>query len=229
MIDHALYQRSRGPAKVITSGTPKPANPVEHVRDVPFRAHRQGMYRMDAAESRTGRIQPGCGSLDGNRRAKVKRSGAVPRRMAKRDRCIDGRGTAELGQMREDVDGPPGRRVPVRFAERTVWNLITRRATDTPDGVMAIDERRRSLTFAHYSAALRAGRRGTAGPWGDGRDPTSPWQLPTRLDAWSSSAPWLDCRPFRFLSSPLSRSRDVLCPRADQVELCRRARNVARP
>jgi len=84
--------------------------------------------------------------------------------------------------MLEGVDGPPGRRIPVRFAERTVWGLIARRASDTPDGVMAVDERRRSLTFAHYRERCERVAAGlqTLGVTAEAR---VSWQLPTCLDA----------------------------------------------
>jgi cyclohexanecarboxylate-CoA ligase len=84
------------------------------------------------------------------------------------------------------IDGhsefPPGRRVPVRFAERTVWNLISGRAADTPDGVMAVDERRRSLTFAQYRVRCEQVAAGLQA-LGVTVDTRVSWQLPTCLDA----------------------------------------------
>jgi len=84
--------------------------------------------------------------------------------------------------MRQDVDGPPGRRVPTQFAERTVWDLIARRATDTPDGVMAIDEQRRSLTFAQYRQRCEQVAAGLQ-TLGVTTETHVSWQLPTCLDA----------------------------------------------
>jgi cyclohexanecarboxylate-CoA ligase len=82
----------------------------------------------------------------------------------------------------EGIDGPPGQRVPVRFAERTVWELVARRAADTPDGVMAIDEQRRSLTFAHYQERCEQVAAGLQA-LGVTAETHVAWQLPTCLDA----------------------------------------------
>ena len=84
--------------------------------------------------------------------------------------------------MLEDVDGPPGQRVPVRFAARTVWDLIARRATDTPDAVMAIDEQRRSLTFGRYEQRCQQVAAGLQA-LGVTAATHVAWQLPTCLDA----------------------------------------------
>ncbi len=87
-----------------------------------------------------------------------------------------------FGEMLEDVDGPPGQRVPVRFAARTVWDLIARRATDTPDAVMAIDEQRRSLTFGRYEQRCQQVAAGLQA-LGVTAATHVAWQLPTCLDA----------------------------------------------
>jgi acyl-CoA synthetase (AMP-forming)/AMP-acid ligase II len=68
-----------------------------------------------------------------------------------------------------------------------MWRLVQERAAATPDALLAVDERDRSLTFAAFearceevAAALHAG--------GDGRPPVTEgtvvaWQLPTWLEA----------------------------------------------
>ena len=89
---------------------------------------------------------------------------------------------ARLGHVPEGIDGPPGRRLPARFAERTVWDLIARRATDTPDGVMAIDEQRQSLTFAQYRQRCEQVAAGFQA-LGVTAETRVSWQLPTCLDA----------------------------------------------
>jgi len=76
----------------------------------------------------------------------------------------------------------PGRRVPVQFPEQTIWALIARRALDTPDGVMAIDERRQSLTFAQYQERCERVAAGLQA-LGVSAEVNVSWQLPTRLDA----------------------------------------------
>jgi cyclohexanecarboxylate-CoA ligase len=63
-----------------------------------------------------------------------------------------------------------------------VWDLITRRATDTPDGVMAIDERRQSLTFAQYRQRCERVAAGFQA-LGVTAETRVSWQLPTCLDA----------------------------------------------
>ena len=79
------------------------------------------------------------------------------------------------------VEGVPGLRVPPRF-DGTVWDLIVRRALESPDAVMAVDERLRSMTFAEYRDRCE---RVAAGFHGRGVAAGShvSWQLPTGLEA----------------------------------------------
>jgi len=63
-----------------------------------------------------------------------------------------------------------------------VWQLVERRARATPDKLMLIDERDRSLTFAQFALAAEYV---AAGLMGLGVEPGSSvsWQLPTNLEA----------------------------------------------
>jgi acyl-CoA synthetase (AMP-forming)/AMP-acid ligase II len=63
-----------------------------------------------------------------------------------------------------------------------VWDLIARRATDSADGVMAVDERRRSLTFAQYRQRCERVAAGFQA-LGVTAETRVSWQLPTCLDA----------------------------------------------
>jgi len=96
------------------------------------------------------------------------------------DRC--GNHSAGRSDGPRVIEGLPGLRVPTRFADRTVWELIVRRATESPDAVMAVDERRRSLTFGEYRKWCE---RVAAGLHERGVVAGShvSWQLPTGMEA----------------------------------------------
>jgi len=65
---------------------------------------------------------------------------------------------------------------------RSLWELVERRADETPDAPLAIDEDQRTLTFGDYRAASERAAAGLAGlGLGDGT-PVS-WQLPTWLES----------------------------------------------
>src|SRR5215216_3560702 len=76
-----------------------------------------------------------------------------------------------------------GRRVETMISDaRSLWELIERRADETPDAPLAIDEDQRTLTFGDYRAASERAAAGLAGlGLGDGT-PVS-WQLPTWLES----------------------------------------------
>ena len=64
----------------------------------------------------------------------------------------------------------------------TIWQLIERRAGETPDDVMLIDESDRRVTFGEFrdqAAALAAGLAGA----GIGSESRVTWQLPSSIDA----------------------------------------------
>ena len=49
------------------------------------------------------------------------------------------------------------------FTDKNLWRLIERRASETPDAQMVVDERGHSLTFAGYRDA--AERQGIRAAW----------------------------------------------------------------
>jgi len=68
------------------------------------------------------------------------------------------------------------------FANRTIWDLLERRASATPDALFALDENGRSMTFGDLH---RSAQRVAAGLLGHGIDTNSvvAWQLPNWLES----------------------------------------------
>jgi cyclohexanecarboxylate-CoA ligase len=65
---------------------------------------------------------------------------------------------------------------------RSLWELIERRADQTPDSLLAIDEDQRTLTFGDYRAESERAAAGLAGLGLGAGTPVS-WQLPTWLES----------------------------------------------
>jgi acyl-CoA synthetase (AMP-forming)/AMP-acid ligase II len=65
---------------------------------------------------------------------------------------------------------------------RSLWELLEKRVEATPDGVMAIDDTGRLLTFADYRAAAERSAAGLA-RLGIGSGDVVSWQLPTWLES----------------------------------------------
>ena len=65
---------------------------------------------------------------------------------------------------------------------KSLWELIERRADETPDALLAIDEDQRALTFGDYRAASERAAAGLAGLGLGAGTPVS-WQLPTWLES----------------------------------------------
>jgi acyl-CoA synthetase (AMP-forming)/AMP-acid ligase II len=61
---------------------------------------------------------------------------------------------------------------------RTLWELATKRATETPDARMVIDERGESMTFAQFVGAAERAAAGLAA-MGIGEGDVVSWQLPS--------------------------------------------------
>jgi acyl-CoA synthetase (AMP-forming)/AMP-acid ligase II len=66
--------------------------------------------------------------------------------------------------------------------EPNLWALVERRAAETPDGLLAIDEEGRRLSFAGYRAAAERAAAGLAAR-GVGPGTRVSWQLPTWLES----------------------------------------------
>jgi acyl-CoA synthetase (AMP-forming)/AMP-acid ligase II len=65
---------------------------------------------------------------------------------------------------------------------RNLWELLEKRVDATPDGVMAVDESGRALTFAEYRAEAERAAAGLA-RLGIGAGDVVSWQLPTWLES----------------------------------------------
>src|SRR6478672_6610895 len=57
---------------------------------------------------------------------------------------------------------PLGNRVPLMIEGRTLWDLVERRAKETPDATFLTDEAKRTMTFAEYKAASERAAAGLA-------------------------------------------------------------------
>ena len=90
---------------------------------------------------------------------------------------------------------------------RTLWELIERRAADTPDAEMAVDEDGRRLTFRQYHDACERAAAGLAAR-GVGEGDVVSWQLPT----WIESLVLVGALAgyYHRLDGPLMRFVDIL-------------------
>ena len=66
---------------------------------------------------------------------------------------------------------------------RTLWDLVERRAQDTPDAVFLTDETKRTMTFGEYKAAAERAAAGLAA-MGVGEGTAVTWQLPTWIESF---------------------------------------------
>jgi acyl-CoA synthetase (AMP-forming)/AMP-acid ligase II len=64
----------------------------------------------------------------------------------------------------------------------SMWDLIDRRATLSPDRPMLIDESDRTVTFGEFRDRVERVAAGLAAAYGIGEGTTVAWQLPTRVD-----------------------------------------------
>jgi acyl-CoA synthetase (AMP-forming)/AMP-acid ligase II len=66
---------------------------------------------------------------------------------------------------------------------RTLWSLIERRAAESPEATMAIDQQGRTLTYGHYRDAVGACARTLVAHHGVRPGDVVSWQLGTSIDA----------------------------------------------
>ena len=64
----------------------------------------------------------------------------------------------------------------------SLWELIQRRVAETPDGAMAVDEDKRTMTYREYRAAAERAAAGLA-ELGIGEGTPVSWQLPTSMES----------------------------------------------
>jgi cyclohexanecarboxylate-CoA ligase len=66
---------------------------------------------------------------------------------------------------------------------RTLWELVERRAQESPDALFLTDEGKRTMSFAEYRAAAERAAAGLAA-MGIGEDTAVTWQLPTWIESF---------------------------------------------
>ena len=90
----------------------------------------------------------------------------------------------------------------------TLWDLVERRAEDTPDALMAIDEDGRTVTFAGFRADAERAAAGLAAQGVAEGDVVS-WQLPTWLESQTLVAALARLGAVQNPILPIYRSREV--------------------
>jgi len=66
---------------------------------------------------------------------------------------------------------------------RTLWELVEKRAQESPDALFLTDEGKRTMTFAEYRSAAERAAAGLAA-MGVGEDTPVTWQLPTWIESF---------------------------------------------
>src|SRR5688572_10817468 len=94
------------------------------------------------------------------------------------------------------------------FTDKTLWRLIERRAAETPDAQMVVDERGHSLTFAEYR---HSAERVAAGLYARGvrTDTVVSWQLPTWIESMVLVAALCRLGAIQNPLVPIYRAREV--------------------
>ena len=91
---------------------------------------------------------------------------------------------------------------------RNLWELIERRAAESPDGEMAVDEEGRTLTFGEYRDQVERVAAGLAAH-GIGEDDVVSWQLPTWFESTVLVAALSRLGAIQNPILPIYRSREV--------------------
>jgi acyl-CoA synthetase (AMP-forming)/AMP-acid ligase II len=94
------------------------------------------------------------------------------------------------------------------FTDKTLWRLIERRASETPDAQMVVDERGHSLTFAEYR---HSAERVAAGLYERGvrANTVVSWQLPTWIESMVLVAALCRLSAIQNPLVPIYRAREV--------------------
>src|SRR5436305_9790301 len=91
---------------------------------------------------------------------------------------------------------------------RTLWELVERRAQESPDALFLTDETKRTMTFAEYrEAAERAAAGLNATGIGEGAAVT--WQLPTWIESFVLVAALSRLGAIQNPVMPIYRQREV--------------------
>src|SRR5438105_14334803 len=91
---------------------------------------------------------------------------------------------------------------------RTLWELVERRAQETPDAVFLTDESKRTMTFAEYREAAERAAAGLA-DLGVGEDTPVTWQLPTWIESFVLVAALARLGAVQNPVMPIYRQREV--------------------
>src|SRR5436305_4003533 len=91
---------------------------------------------------------------------------------------------------------------------RTLWELVERRAQETPDAVFLTDESKRTMTFAEYQEAAERAAAGLAA-MGVGEDTPVTWQLPTWIESFVLVAALARLGAVQNPVMPIYRQREV--------------------
>ena len=91
---------------------------------------------------------------------------------------------------------------------RTLWELVERRAQETPDALFLTDEAKRAMTFGEYLAAAERAAAGLAG-MGIGEDTPVTWQLPTWIESFVLVAAAARLGAVQNPVMPIYRQREV--------------------
>jgi cyclohexanecarboxylate-CoA ligase len=91
---------------------------------------------------------------------------------------------------------------------RTLWELVERRAQETPDALFLTDEGKRTMTFAEYQQAAERAAAGLAA-MGVGEDTPVTWQLPTWIESFVLVAGLARLGAVQNPVMPIYRQREV--------------------
>src|SRR5437868_4256806 len=91
---------------------------------------------------------------------------------------------------------------------RTLWELVERRAQESPDARFLIDEGKRTMTFAEYRLAAEVAAAGLLA-MGVGEDTPVTWQLPTWIESFVLVAALSRLGAVQNPVMPIYRQREV--------------------
>ena len=91
---------------------------------------------------------------------------------------------------------------------RTLWELVERRARETPDALFLMDEGKRTMTFAEYRDAAERAAAGLAA-FGVGEDTPVTWELPTWIESFVLVAALARLGAVQNPIMPIYRQREV--------------------
>src|SRR5205807_5379792 len=91
---------------------------------------------------------------------------------------------------------------------RTLWELVERRAQESPDALFLTDETKRTMTFAEYRAAAERAAAGLNAT-GIGEGAAVTWQLPTWIESFVLVAALSRLGAIQNPVMPIYRHREV--------------------